>query len=123
MAMHLVHGLTTLNKKTRKASKSKKLEKIRAEHEKWLKSMGVGKTTLPVNTRGQRVGINEIPDYSTGNRMTSDRVAANGIAREQMVYSGERKLLGVAVMHKSNIVPVFADKKEHARDIAQMRRS
>jgi len=36
------------------------------------------------------------------------------------VYTGERKLLGVAVMHKSNLVPVFS--QEDAEDIAKMRR-
>jgi hypothetical protein len=30
--------------------------------------------------------------------------------------------LGIATMHKSNMVPVFADKKEDAVDIANMRR-
>jgi len=36
------------------------------------------------------------------------------------VYSGERKLIGIATMHKSNMVPVFA--KSDAEDIARMRR-
>jgi hypothetical protein len=39
---------------------------------------------------------------------------------EEKVYSGERKLLGIATMHKSNIVPVF--EKQDAVDIARMRR-
>jgi hypothetical protein len=30
--------------------------------------------------------------------------------------------LGIATMHKSNMVPVLADKKEDAVDIANMRR-
>jgi len=38
------------------------------------------------------------------------------------VYSGKRRLLGVATMHKSNMVPVFADKPEEAAEIAKMRR-
>jgi hypothetical protein len=40
--------------------------------------------------------------------------------KEAMVYSGERKLLGIATMHKSNQVPVFDD--QDAKDIAKMRR-
>jgi phage terminase large subunit-like protein len=39
-----------------------------------------------------------------------------------MKYSGERQLLGIATMHKSNMVPVFADQKEQAKEIASMRR-
>ena len=125
MSMHLVGPYLTTTKynSKQKISKSKKLETAKAEHEAWLKKMGVGKAKLPVNKKGQRVGIYEIPDYNTGPRMTSDRVAGHGPAKEPMVYSGERQLLGVATMHKSNMVPIFADKKEDAKDIAQMRRN
>lgn len=123
--MHLVGPYLTTTKynSKQKVSKSKKLDAAKAEHEAWLKKVGVGKAKLPVNKKGQRVGIYDIPDYSTGPRMTSDRVAGHGAAKEPMVYSGERQLLGVATMHKSNMVPVFADKKSDAVDIAQMRRS
>lgn len=113
---------TRYNSKTKK-SRSKRLQKAHEEHEQWLVKMGVGKATLPVNKKGQRVGIYDIPDYKTGPRMTSDKVAGNGTALDRKVYSGERVLLGVATMHKSNMVPIFADKKEDAKDIAQMRRS
>ena len=125
MSMHLVGPYLTTTKynSKQKTSKSKKLDAAKAEHEAWLKKVGVGKAKLPVNKKGQRVGIYDIPDYSTGPRLTSDRVAGHGAAKEPMVYSGERQLLGVATMHKSNMVPVFADKKSDAVDIAQMRRS
>jgi len=36
------------------------------------------------------------------------------------VYSGNRKLLGIATMHKSNMVPVFSE--DDAEAIAKMRR-
>jgi hypothetical protein len=123
--MHLVGPYLTTTKynSKQKVSKSKKLDAAKAEHEAWLKKVGVGKAKLPVNKKGQRVGIYDIPDYKTGPRMTSDRVAGHGAAKEPMVYSGERQLLGVATMHKSNMVPVFADKKSDAVDIAQMRRN
>ena len=42
--------------------------------------------------------------------------------KEPLTYTGERKLLGIATMHKSNAVPIFADDKQHAIDIARMRR-
>jgi hypothetical protein len=125
MSMHLVGPYLTTTKynSKQKVSKSKKLDAAKAEHEAWLKKVGVGKAKLPTNKKGQRVGIYDIPDYKTGPRMTSDRVAGHGAAKEPMVYSGERQLLGVATMHKSNMVPVFADKKSDAVDIAQMRRN
>lgn len=42
--------------------------------------------------------------------------------KEPLQYTGERKLVGIATMHKSNAVPIFEDDKEHAIDIARMRR-
>jgi len=45
-----------------------------------------------------------------------DRFVAS---RKEMTYTGD-KLMGIATMHKSNMVPVF--KQEDAEDIARMRR-
>lgn len=39
---------------------------------------------------------------------------------EPKIYEGERRLLGIAVMHKSNLVPVFDE--QSAKDISRMRR-
>lgn len=124
MSMHLVGPHMTTTKYNRKKKKpNAKLAKAQADHEAWLESMGVGKTKLPTNAKGERVGINEIPDYKTRNTAKlSNCVAGNGPAKEGNTYSGERVLLGVATMHKSNMVPIFADKKEDAKDIASMRR-
>ena len=48
--------------------------------------------------------------------------------KEALQYTGERKLVGIAMMHKSNLVPVFADDddktgQKQATEIAQMRRN
>lgn len=40
-------------------------------------------------------------------------------SKKEMTYTGD-KLMGIATMHKSNMVPVF--KQEDAEDIARMRR-
>ena len=50
------------------------------------------------------------------------KVASNTSKKEPMWYTGERKLIGIATMHKSNAVPIFESDKEHAIDIARMRR-
>ena len=42
--------------------------------------------------------------------------------KEPMQYTGERKLLGIAAMHKSNLVPVFEEDINYAKDLARMRR-
>ena len=129
MTMSMVGPYLTTTKYNRKqkASKSKRLAQAQADHEAWLKKMGVDdqslKNKLPHDKKGRRLGINSIPDYNTGPRVTGDRVAGHGTAQDRKIYSGERVLLGVATMHKSNMVPIFADKKEDAKDIAQMRRN
>ena len=118
MSMHLVGPYMTTTKYNRKqkTSKNKRLAAKQAEHETWLKSMGVGKSTVK--------HTNEIPDYKTRDTVPlGNKIAGHGPAKESMVYSGERQLLGIATMHKSNMVPVFADRKEDAKDIAAMRRN
>lgn len=124
MSMHLVGPYMTTSKYNRKQkqSKSKKLQRAREEHEEWLKTMGVGKVELPTNKKGHRVGIYDIPDYRTGPRMTSDRVAGNGTARESNKYTGT-EIMGITLNHKSNYEPVRRDNRQAAIDSAQMRRS
>ena len=46
-----------------------------------------------------------------------------------MQYTGERRLVGIATMHKSNMVPIFADDddksipKQAKSEISTMRRN
>ncbi len=122
MSMHLekAYLTTTRYNSKQKKSNSKRLAKAQEEHEAWLKSMGVGKSQLPVDKKGRRLGIYDIPDYSTGPRMTSDRVAGNGNKREAQKYTGTY-IIGAATMHKSNCVPIT--NKQQAIEVSQMRRS
>jgi hypothetical protein len=58
----------------------------------------------------------------------SEQSFAPATKKEAMQYTGERKLVGIAMMHKSNLVPVFADDDDktgskQATEIAQMRRN
>jgi hypothetical protein len=52
----------------------------------------------------------------------SDTLEGSTPKKEPQVYSGSRKLLGIATMHKSNSVPIFEDAKEDLLHIAKMRR-
>lgn len=120
--MHLVRGMSTISTKKRKQKGITAADRAaKVEHEKWLRKMGVHPEQL---AKREKVAINQIPDYKRDSRTlpTSDRICGNGTKKESNVYSGERQLLGVATMHKSNMVPVFADKKEDAKEIARMRR-
>ncbi len=113
MSMHMIRGVQVHGKMKKKLTPKDRLAAI--EHERFLKKMGVGKSKAQ-NT-------NTIPDYSTKDTVKlSNKIAAHGPAKERNVYSGERQLLGIATMHKSNMVPIFADKKQDAKDISGMRR-
>lgn len=152
MTMSLVRGMTTLNTKKRKASKMTKskherLVKEHREHNKRMKQL---------NCHGNIMTFDEYVDYVHGNYKAKSKPTAtnfswsdhNGYTRssphvpsytseasfapatkkEPMQYTGERKLVGIAMMHKSNLVPVFADDDDkngskQATEIAQMRRN
>tara|TARA_B100001287_G_scaffold273715_1_gene277680 strand:+ start:6903 stop:7277 length:375 start_codon:yes stop_codon:yes gene_type:complete len=124
--MHLVRGMTTLNFKKRKTkNKSKKQLEANAKHDKWLRKMNAHPEQIAANKeKNANVPIRSIPDYSSNRNTipTSDVIPGGSTApAERQVYSGERRLLGVAIMHKSNLVPVFDS--EDAKEIARMRRN
>ena len=124
--MHLLgpHMTTTqYNTKKNKKNKSAKLIKAEKEHEAYLKKLGVGKTKLPTNAQGFRVGLNDIPDYRENKETIplTNKVAENGAVKEQPKYTGD-EIAGIATMHKSNAVPVRKDNKTAAIEISQMRR-
>ncbi len=127
MSMHLVGPyMTTTSYKKRKAKKkTQKQIEAEARHEKWLRKMNAHPEQIARNKeKNANISILSVPDYSSsGNSIpTSDVIPGGSTApAERQIYSGERRLLGVATMHKSNMVPVF-DSKD-AKDIARMRRN
>ena len=127
MSMHLVgpYMTTTKYNRKKKTSNNKRLQQAQAEHEAWLESMGVGKKQLEeklYDKYGKRKSVNNIPDYNTGPRVTSDRVAGHGAAKERLQYTGD-EIAGIVVTHKSNLMPVRKDNKQAAIDAATMRRN
>ena len=127
MSMHLVGPyMTTTSYKKRKAkNKTKKMLEAEAKHDKWLRKMNAHPEQIAESKKkNANISILSVPDYSSsGNSIpTSDVIPGGSTApAERQIYSGERRLLGVATMHKSNMVPVF-DTKD-AKDIARMRRN
>ena len=127
MSMHLVGPyMTTTSYKKRKAKKkTQKQIEADAKHDKWLRKMNAHPEQIAESKKkNANVSILSVPDYrSSGNSIpTSDVIPGGSTApSERQIYSGERRLLGVATMHKSNMVPVFD--REDAKDIAQMRRN
>lgn len=143
MTMHMlpVYFSTTSTKK-RKQKKSKKQQQTDAAHAKFLKKMGY---KGPVVQRSEPAAHNGVVAGSNPAGPTKRSVAQPGSAsalgaegrkfescrsdqfynsssakKDEKVYSGERKLLGIATMHKSNMVPVFS--AEDAEELAKMRR-
>ena len=122
-----IMGLIQLPQKKRiriKLPNTERLRKARAEHEQWLAGLGLDRSKKKKKISEPLV-LEKLEDRTgvpLGNRPP---VAVRGRA-EPNEYSGERKLIGIATMHKSNQVPVFADDnaegREKATEISKMRR-
>lgn len=132
MTMHLVGPyLTTTNLKKRKNIKFKSAEhkaKYMAEQEAWAKLLKKHNVD-PVNLARRKakaepwvpqpkVQTREIAEVSSS-KVDHGIVPGTCAKPAPKVYTGD-KLIGIATMHKSNMVPVF--KMEDAQDIARMRR-
>jgi hypothetical protein len=126
--MHLlpVYYSTTNTRKRKQKKKSKSVLEAERKHAKFLKKMGVSgtKETKPKRSLAQS---GSAPALGAGGQKfessNSDQFYNSSMAKpEPNIYSGERKLIGIATMHKSNSVPIFEDNKELATEIARMRR-
>lgn len=133
MSMHLV-GPNLTNLRNPKAKKLKVDDKLLADykdHNKFLKRVGLKKMTLEEyidNRYGKKKGKKQKSSLSIRYADISEEKMLKEIKadkhscskKDPKQYSGSRKLLGIAVMHKSNLVPVFD--KESAEEISRMRR-
>ena len=132
MTMHLERRLSMLRttKKKYKPTTDKQraeYEKKRKEHNKFLRSLQMHDHQMDLNEfirycRGEKIskklsGIGNDPfgrDKAyvrpSDNIPLSNNITGSFSAKKDpMVYSGKRRLVGIATMHKSNQVPVFAD--------------
>ena len=101
----------------RHLANTKRLREARQKHENWLKSQGLDNVKPPKDFGYEMP--NWEPDLNYPK--TSDALPlATSPKKEEMTYSGERKLVGIATMHKSNAVPIA--RKQDAVDISRMRR-
>jgi hypothetical protein len=98
------------------------LRKAREEHKAWLKERGLD-NIKPRPKKSETLQFEKIVDRQgipCGDKVP---VMEKGVGskREEMRYSGERKLLGIGMMHKSNLVPIWDE--EGAKEISTMRRN
>ena len=151
MTMHLVRGMTTTSTKKRKVKMTKsKMDRLVKEHKEHNKRM------KQLHCHNNIMTFEEYVDYVHGNYKSKSKPTASNFEwnasghyrretqdipskisehsfgpatkKEAMQYTGDRKLVGIAMMHKSNLVPVFADDddktgQKQATEIAQMRRN
>lgn len=144
MTMHLERSLSTVNtsgprKKKLSKSKIQKLQEDLRIYNKQLKSEGRHSERMTFDEYVASI-YGHVPKNET---VTPSPVASNNgfhrhthyypsvshfgntnstAKQEPKKYTGERKLVGIATMHKSNMVPVFEDDKKYAKDLAHMRR-
>ena len=105
-----------------KIENSRRNREALAKHKKWLESQGLDDKTLKKRLKNFK-GY-EIPKYERDPNVPqcSDKIpVGTGGKKEQMQYSGKRKLIGIGLMHKSNLVPIWD--KEGAEEISKMRRN
>ncbi len=141
MSMHLEGPyLTTLSTKKTKTkitkAKQAELETGWKERNKMLKSIGLPKESFEqymewVFGQGKKTKTSTnvaiqpkaIVRTTTTTKTTpvlpAEWYKGATAAKESKVYTGD-KMIGVATMHKSNMVPVFSD--DSAKDISKMRR-
>ena len=103
-----------------KIENSKRNRDALAEHKKWLESQGLDEKTLKKRLKNFK-GF-DIPKYTPDPNQPKcgDKIpVAGGRKAPPQAYSGERKLLGIGLMHKSNLVPVWDE--EGAKEITLMK--
>ena len=152
MTMHLVRGMTTINTKKRKRhitkAKMERWEKERRAYNKDMKRLGMHSHQMTMKEyidyvhgsykSKSKPSVVQTPWHQSGNEFQrntdhipsaiSENSFAPATKKTPMQYTGERRLVGIATMHKSNMVPVFADDddasgRKQATEIATMRRN
>ena len=104
----------------RKIENSQRNREAQANHEEWLALQGLDTYTL--KQKAKTFKGYDIPEYKSdpNHPKTGDKIpVAGGKKAQPQAYSGERKLLGIGLMHKSNLVPVWDE--EGAKEITLMK--
>ena len=104
-----------------KIENSKRNREAQANHEEWLQSQGLDNYTL--KQRAKKFKGYDIPKYQSDPNQPKcgDKIPVGTGKKEEMRCSGKRKLLGIGMMHKSNLVPIWDE--EGAKEISTMRRN
>lgn len=134
MTMHMIRGLSSNNTKKRKTKTTKKQKQQRYEDWKkdnqWRKQNRLSVRSFEeyekalfggkVKAEFRELKSKQVYRRETPRIDSLDDHSGSTPRQEPRVYDGERRLIGIAVMHKSNLVPVFDE--QSAKDISSMRR-
>jgi hypothetical protein len=109
-------------KKTKSFSSSDS-KKALFEYEQWLVKHGVSKKPISKDTVGIRKGVYK-PPVVVRREVAWAPSKDSGIGNATKPIEGKRytgtSMIGIATMHKSNLVPVFQE--ENCKELAKMRR-
>ena len=92
--------------------------RAKLKHEAWLIKQGLPPDHLKKKASKKRDVVAD-DNYDSRRTIPTSDTVGNGFKKAENTYTGD-KLIGIAVMHKSCLVPVFS--KENAEEIARMRR-
>ena len=93
----------------------------KANHDAWLRSMGINPDKKP--TKRSLKGVNHVDLKVESNGVsTSDKICDNGSIKESQTYTGN-EIMGITLLHKSSFEPIRKDNKQAAVDAAHMRRN
>lgn len=136
MSMHLLGPMWTTTKYNSKRKKNNNQRELlaKAEHDKWLKKMGAHSTQrskIEDKCYGSTADSNPVREGSIPSSSAKSFVPVFNLTskfpvgnlttkRKENIYTGDQ-LVGVATLHKSNMVPVRKDSND-AKEIARMRR-
>lgn len=126
MTMHLAHPALSLTGKKKGKQKFRNAEEARKSREldaSWQELLARHRPTVKVsNKRGSLSDSYKLTvpaDRSTRQYPSLDTGLGVATKPAPKVYTGD-KIVGIAAMHKSNLVPVFNE--QAAKDISKMRR-
>jgi hypothetical protein len=91
--------------------------KLQKEYER-SKREGLGLTTS--STKGRKIKRQEPFRRQTKSYPSLETGIGDCTKQDSLKYTGD-KLIGIGMMHKSNLVPIFND--QEAKDISKMRRN
>ena len=121
MTMHLAPiYVSTVNHGKSKRKTNKKQQRSVSEHEAWLRKRGLADDQIQARKSKTKVSLSEPGMYIRKPDLPPvSNYVDNGYKREEKTYTGTL-IKGVAVTHKSNLVPVTSQKQ--VEDISKMRR-